>query len=181
MLKWKPHDPPKTTPPVKQCKIGVKDAPHTSAQLLITSSHKNLTLSDWMTIYSYVDSHPDIPQSNMVQYFSTLKTRALIFTQSTLSHRLHDHSKMEAHINSNPTPLSSKRPHIVIVTWPDVDCALYLWVQHMESKGEHVTGPMLQVKHSKFEEEFEVPKKERLPGEGWLQSFCKTYKIQEHW
>ncbi|KAG6329316.1 hypothetical protein ID866_9773 [Astraeus odoratus] len=131
-----------------------------------------------MTIYSYVDSHPDIPQSDIVQYFSTLKTRALIFTQSMLSCKLHDCSKMEACINSNPTALSSKRP--CIVTWPDVDHALCLWVQHMESKGESVTGPMLQAKHSKFEEEFEVPKKERLPGEGWLQSFCKTYKIQEH-
>ncbi|KAG6329032.1 hypothetical protein ID866_10057 [Astraeus odoratus] len=69
MLKWKLCNPPKTTPPVKQHKIGMKDASHTSAQLPITSSCKNLTLSDWMTIYSYVDSHPDIPQSDIVQVF----------------------------------------------------------------------------------------------------------------
>ncbi|KAG6328322.1 hypothetical protein ID866_10767, partial [Astraeus odoratus] len=66
-----------------------------------------------MTIYSYVDSHLDIPQSDIVQYFSTLKTGALIFTQSTLSCKLHDHPKMEACINSNPMALSSKRPCIV--------------------------------------------------------------------
>ncbi|KAG6326740.1 hypothetical protein ID866_12349 [Astraeus odoratus] len=43
MLKWKLHDPPKTTPPVKQHKIGVKDAPCISAQLPITSISLFLT------------------------------------------------------------------------------------------------------------------------------------------
>ena len=63
----------------------------------------------------------------------------------------------------------------------DVEWALYLWFLHMQNaKGEIVTGPMLQEKCSRFEDEFQVPEKERLLGEGWLHSFCKTYKIQEH-
>ena len=45
----------------------------------------------------------------------------------------------------------------------------------MENKGEIVTGPMLQEKCSRFEAE-----KERLTGEGWLHSFCKTYNVWEH-
>ncbi|KIK88624.1 hypothetical protein PAXRUDRAFT_152248 [Paxillus rubicundulus Ve08.2h10] len=51
----------------------------------------------------------------------------------------------------------------------------------METRGETMTGPILWEKHKRFEEELEIPEKERLSGKGWLQSFCKTYKIQEHW
>ncbi|KIM50827.1 hypothetical protein SCLCIDRAFT_144589 [Scleroderma citrinum Foug A] len=39
---------------------------------------------------------------------------------------------------------------------------------------------MLREKRSRFEDEFQVPEKERLLGEGWLHSFCKTYNIREH-
>jgi hypothetical protein len=95
ILKRKPCDPPKTTPPAKQCKIGVpKDAPRTSAQLSKTSSRQNLTLSDWMTVYSYVDSHPNVAQADIVCHFNTLATGALIFNQSTLSRKLCNCSKM---------------------------------------------------------------------------------------
>ncbi|KAG6330230.1 hypothetical protein ID866_8857 [Astraeus odoratus] len=125
-----------------------------------------------MTIYSYVDSYPDIPQSDLVQYFSTLTTRALIFTQSMLSCKLCDHSC----INSSPSALSSKRS--CIVTWLDVDHALYLWVQHMESKGESVTGPMLQAKCSK---NLKFLKRKGFQERVGCSHFCKTYKIWEHW
>ncbi|KIK83360.1 hypothetical protein PAXRUDRAFT_14622 [Paxillus rubicundulus Ve08.2h10] len=85
---------------------------------------------------------------------------------------------MEAHIDDNPTALSSKRPRVV--TSPAVELALIHWVQHMEAKGETATGPMLREKRRRFEGELQVPEKERLLSEGWLQSFCKTYKICEH-
>ncbi|KIJ59005.1 hypothetical protein HYDPIDRAFT_177950 [Hydnomerulius pinastri MD-312] len=39
---------------------------------------------------------------------------------------------------------------------------------------------MLWEKRRRFEEELQIPEKERLLGEGWLQSFFKTYKIWEH-
>jgi hypothetical protein len=47
-------------------------------------------------------------------------------------------------IKDNPNALSSKRPRIV--TRPDVDRALFLWIKQMEEKGEHVNGPMLKEK-----------------------------------
>jgi hypothetical protein len=84
---------------------------------------------------------------------------------------------MEAQINDNPNALSSKQPRIV--TRPDVECALILWVRHMESRRETVTGPMLREKRKRFEDEFAVPENERLSGE-WLQSFCTAYKIGKY-
>ncbi|KIO09703.1 hypothetical protein M404DRAFT_131784 [Pisolithus tinctorius Marx 270] len=88
ILKRKPHNPLKTAPPVKWHKIGVENAPWTSAQLPKTSCQQNLTLSDWMAVYSYVDSHPNVPQADIVRHFSTLTTGALLFDQSTLSQKL---------------------------------------------------------------------------------------------
>jgi hypothetical protein len=82
---------------------------------------------------------------------------------------------MEAHVNDNPSALSSKRPHVV--TSPQVEHALILWVEWMEHNGESVTGPMLQEKCRRIEEELGIPEKERLPGDGWIVSFCKTYNI----
>ncbi|KAF9226430.1 hypothetical protein BS17DRAFT_868925 [Gyrodon lividus] len=38
---------------------------------------------------------------------------------------------------------------------------------------------MLREKQKRFEEKFEVPEAERLLGDSWVQSFCKTYKICE--
>ncbi|KIM58129.1 hypothetical protein SCLCIDRAFT_1191717 [Scleroderma citrinum Foug A] len=118
ILKRKSCDPPTNPPPVKQQKKG--DMPCTSAQLPKASSHQNLTLSDWLIVYSYVDLHLNTPQADIVQHFGSLATRALVFTQSTLSCKLHDRPKMEAYVNDNPTALSSKRPHIVVR--PNVEC-----------------------------------------------------------
>ncbi|KAF9218812.1 hypothetical protein BS17DRAFT_798443 [Gyrodon lividus] len=39
---------------------------------------------------------------------------------------------------------------------------------------------MLWEKCKSFEEELQIPEKERLSGDRWLQSFCKTYKICEY-
>ena len=49
----------------------------------------------------------------------------------------------------------------------------------MEHKGETVSGPMLREKRRRFEDQFQVPENERLQGESWIQSFCRTYKIHE--
>ena len=64
ILKRKSCDPPTNPPPAKQQKKG--DMPHTSAQLPKASSCQNLTLSDWLIVYSYVDLHPNTPQANIV-------------------------------------------------------------------------------------------------------------------
>ena len=88
-LKRKPRNHPETTP-AKRRKIGadINNGPRTSAQLPKTSSRQNLTLSDWMDVYSYVDSHPNASQADIVRHFSTLATGALVFDQSTLSCKL---------------------------------------------------------------------------------------------
>ena len=51
-----------------------------------------------------------------------------------------------------------------MVTCPDVERALILWVHHMEEKGETVSGPMLLEKRKTFEEMLQVPEDERLRG-----------------
>lgn len=164
--------------PAKRTKVEDRNAPRTSAQAPPTSSWKNLTLADWLTVYAFVDEHPTARQGDVVRHFATLKSGALIFDQSTLSRKLRERPKMEARVNDNPSALSSKRPRVV--TSPAVERALVLWVQRMEHNGESVTGPMLREKRRRLEEELGIPEEERLPGDGWIMSFCKTYNIREH-
>ncbi|KAF9226059.1 hypothetical protein BS17DRAFT_684458, partial [Gyrodon lividus] len=135
--KQKPQDKPTNHPltPVKWQKH-TQDAPATSAQLPQQMSHQNLTLTDWLLVYAYIDAHPG----------------ALIFNQPTLSCKLRERPKMEAHANDNPNALSSKRPHVV--TRPDVECALVLWVRDMEQKGKTISGSMLREKQKRSEEKF---------------------------
>ena len=73
-------------------------------------------------------------------------------------------------MRSYSNALSSKQPRIV--TRPDVDRALWLWVQHMEQKREVIYSAMLVAKRAVFEEALDVPEDERLTGPGWVQSFC---------
>jgi len=64
---------------------------------------ENLTHSDWMRVYAYVDnlSQP-IKQSEVVNYFATRPEDPLFFHQSTLSRRLKHRSEIEARVESNP-------------------------------------------------------------------------------
>ncbi|KAG1818353.1 hypothetical protein DFJ58DRAFT_673379 [Suillus subalutaceus] len=136
----------------------MKDNPQTSAHSTASecTSCQNLTLSDWMTVYYFIVSHPTVAQTEIVKHFKSLKSGALIFKQSMLSHKLREHPKMEAQVNDNPSALSSKWPRIV--TRPDVEHALILWVRvrHMENRCETVTGPMLREKRKRFEDKFDV-------------------------
>ena len=88
--------------------------------------------------------------------------------QSTLSHKLQQCPEMEACVDLNANALSSKRP--CIVTNPDVERALQVWVQQMERKGEFVNSGMLIVN----KDEMGVPEDERLHGNGWVQKFCNA-------
>jgi hypothetical protein len=178
-LKRKPRDQSTIAkPPVKRKKTEDRNAPCTSAQAPPVTSRKNLTLADWLTVYAFIDQHSTVRQGDVVRHFTTLQSGALIFDQSTLSHKLRERPKKEARVNDNPSALSSKRPRVV--TSPQVERALILWVQQMEHNGESVTGPMLREKRQRIEEELGIPEEERLPGDGWIVSFCKTYNIREH-
>jgi hypothetical protein len=110
-----------------------------------TAHNVVLTFARVLTIYAYIDSHrshPSISQLDVVTHFRTLKTGALVFTQSTLSRKLRERSKLEARVNNNPNALFGKRPRGV--TSPE---ALVLWVRRMENKGETLTGAMPGEKH----------------------------------
>jgi Tc5 transposase DNA-binding domain len=150
----------------------------TSAKPAQQTTRQNLTLSDWLTVLKYVDEHPGVPQGDIVDHFKTRIDGALHFSQSALSRAITKRSELEARSQSNPTAMSSKRPRIV--TRPDVERALVLWVRHMlETKNEVVSGPMLREKRKHFEDLFNVPDDQRLTGEGWVASFCATYNLKE--
>ena len=176
----KPREKPAPYKPRKRQEKPKKDAPKSSAQRIEKKSRENLTLHDWMTVLQFVDEHPTMSQQAIVKHFKTRAEGALIFTQATLSRKLKPQmrAELEACVSETPSALSSKRPHIV--TRPDVEKALFLWVKHMEEKGESVNGPMLIAKRQKFEDCFNVPENERLCGESWVSSFCRTYKIKEY-
>ena len=136
------------------------NAPKTSAKPNKKSHRENLTLHDWLTVFTYVDAHPNMVQGDIVRHFATCIEGALIFTQSTLSQKVKSRDQLQAWTESNPNALFKKRARVV--TRPDVEWALVLWVKHMEEKCETVNGPMLQVKREKFEAKFGVPENERL-------------------
>ena len=124
------------------------DAPKTSA-ITVKACHTNLTLQDWMMVFAYVDAHPNLGQSHIVQHFCTKQDDALLLDQATLSWKLKSRAELE---------------------W-----ALVLWNKQMEDKWETVTGPMLQEKHKRFEEAFNVPEDECLNSDWWIPSFCKVW------
>jgi Tc5 transposase DNA-binding domain len=154
-----------------------KDGPKTSAKPITSHKRTNLTLADWLTVINFVDDHPHLSQERVVDHFQTKKEGALIFTQSALSRKLRSRAELDERSQSNPSALSAKRPRVV--TQPNVERALVLWINHMMEKGETVSGPMLCEKRKRFEELFKVPDDQRLRGDGWVSSFCKTYKLKE--
>ena len=89
-----------------------------------------------------------------------------------LSQKLKKREDLEAYATSFPNAVSTRCEHIV--THPDVDQALYLWVKSMEAKSEVVMGSMLCTKQRFFEQELRVPKEVWLQGAGWLASFKKA-------
>ncbi|KAJ6622038.1 hypothetical protein B0H10DRAFT_2015070 [Mycena sp. CBHHK59/15] len=113
-----------------------------------------------MTVFSFVDKHPAMTQQDIANHFKTLHTGSLDFTQETLSRKLKQRPELEKRANSHPNALSMKRDRVV--TRPDVERALVLWVDHMGAKGETVTGDMLIEKRARFETEFHVPDEQRL-------------------
>ena len=130
--------------------------------------------SIWLDDSVHISGHSSATnQGEVVKYFATRPQGALLFSQSTLSCKLRQHPEMEAHVDSIPNALSCKWP--CIVTRPDVDCTLWLWVQRMDWKGEVVNSRMLMAKWEGFEKDLNVPEDERLPRPGWIQLFCITW------
>ena len=130
-----------------------------------------------MTVFAFIDQHPGMTQGNIMKHFASKSDGALIFNQCTLSRKMKSWEELEKCVTSHPNALSLKCPHVI--TRPDVERALILWVRHMEEKGETVNGPMLKAKWLKFEEQFDVPEVECLTAEGWIAPFCKAYGYKE--
>ena len=153
-----------------------KNRPVTSAQLL-KKIKPRLTNSDWLEVYDWVDKHPHATQAEAVKHFATRQEGALLFDQGSLSRNLRKRTHREAEVTANPAALSSKRARIV--TRPDVDQALWMWVQDRMSKSRTVSGPELSEKRKIFEEKFRVPETERLSGVGWQQAFYRRLLIPQ--
>jgi hypothetical protein len=79
-----------------------------------------------------------------VKHFALKSDSALSFNKCTLSRKTKSQEELEKPITSHPNALSSKHP--CVVTRPDVERTLILWVRHIEEKGETVNGPMLKAK-----------------------------------
>ncbi|KAJ2996487.1 hypothetical protein NUW54_g7233 [Trametes sanguinea] len=163
----------------KPTRTAATDTPKTSAKVLSDTGRTNLTLHDWLTVVAYFDNNQPITQAEVVEHFRSRPEGALLFNQGSLSRHLSEKGRKadQERLQATPAALSTKR--VRAVTRPDVEQALYLWVRHMESKREHVTGAMLVAKRAAFEDSLGVPKEERLSSEGWVSKFCKAYKIRE--
>ncbi|KAJ7314201.1 hypothetical protein DFH08DRAFT_641180, partial [Mycena albidolilacea] len=137
-----------------------KDAPKTSAKLVADGKWRNLTTFDWLNVFAFIDNDPE----DVTKHFRTLAMGPLIFFQETLSRNPKRRAELEARAKSNPLGLSSKRERVV--TRPDVERGLVMWVAQIEGKNEMVTGDMLIEKHRRLEDAFGVPEEERLRNGG---------------
>lgn len=146
--------------------------PASSAISAKSCQHKNLTINDWLTVFTFIDNHPGISQTSVCNHFYSLADGALEFNQATLSQKVKKWEDLEVYATSFPNAASTKCEHIV--TCPDDDWALYLWVKSMEAKGEIVSGSVLCTKRGFFEQELGVPEEVQLQGEGWLALFKKA-------
>ncbi|KAF8172165.1 hypothetical protein K438DRAFT_1772800 [Mycena galopus ATCC 62051] len=109
-----------------------KDAPKTSAKPVEDKKRRHLTTFDWLNVFAFVDEHPDMSQADVTKHFRTLATGPLIFSQETLSRNLRKRAEIEERAKKNPSALSSKRDRVV--TRPDVERGLVLWVAQIEGK-----------------------------------------------
>ncbi|KAJ7795550.1 hypothetical protein B0H14DRAFT_3495823 [Mycena olivaceomarginata] len=144
----KVHERDKNPPKPKQpaAKPGPKPAknlPHTSACYEKDEWREDLTYSDWVDVFDYWDEHPKMSQMAVVKYFSSqpdAEGGKLLFQQPALSKKAKHKDKIRALVaTAEPNILSMKRARVV--TSPEVDKALGLWVQDMERKRRTVTGP----------------------------------------
>jgi hypothetical protein len=138
---WKPCEKPK--PYQQKPKVPVpKDAPKMSARTAKEKKHENLTLHDCMMVFAFIEQHPGMTQVDIRKHFASKSDGTLIFNQCTLSRKIKSWEELKKHVTSHPNALSLKCP--CVVTRPDVERALILWVRHMEE--ETVNGPMLKAK-----------------------------------
>lgn len=172
-LKWAPRA--ITRPYVQKPKVNKVPYKSSSQPNPPVSKSCYLTLGDWLHVVEWYDQNRPISQDATVKHFWDLSNGALVFNQASLSCHLtkKGHHSDEERLVATPTALSSKKSRIV--TRPDVEEALWLWVEHMEQKHETVTGAMQVQKRKQFEDRLNVPEHERLQSCGWEQKFLRTW------
>ena len=74
---------------------GPNPASSAKSPSLEKKQHRNLTTYDWLTIFAYIDEHPDETQIDVVNFFRTQAKGALEFMQATLSRRLKEREEIE--------------------------------------------------------------------------------------
>jgi hypothetical protein len=104
-------------PPEKTCKVRNKDTPYSQKPRLpmdkdrpkssakrakTMSKRENLTLSDWLIVFAFIDNHPSLSQDQVVRHFSEKADGALIFKQSTLSRKIKMRATLEERVESTP-------------------------------------------------------------------------------
>jgi hypothetical protein len=163
-----------TKPYIRKPKVA--KVPYKSSTQPKPPVHKriHLTLSDWLHVVEWYDQNQPVSQDATVKHFRNLREGALIFDQASLSCHLtkKGRQKDQERLAATPTALSAKKARIV--TRPDMEEALRLWVEHMEQRCETVTGAMLVEKRARFEDKLNVPENERLRSGGWVQKFLRT-------
>ena len=169
---WKPWDRQRPYAPCTPRAPKNSDTPWTSTMSKPSTIWEHLTLHNWLGVVQYFDSNQPISQEEVVKHFTGRPDGALRFSQSALSRHLSKkgHEEDQSRLAANPTALLGKKAWIV--TWPDGERALVLWVKHMEEKLEHVTRAMLVAKQAKFED-----KLGQLKSNGWVQGFCKMWEV----
>jgi len=69
---------PQDKPAPYACKPGpkgkhAKGRPEMSAKSTVTKQCDNLTLQDWLTVFTFIDTHPTLSQEQVVDHFSSAK------------------------------------------------------------------------------------------------------------
>ncbi|KAG6330564.1 hypothetical protein ID866_8525 [Astraeus odoratus] len=72
------------------------------------TNNAQITLHDWLTVFAYIDAHPDQSHDSIVKHFKTQHEGRLIFNQSTVTRKLQDRKSLEACVDEFPNVLSSK-------------------------------------------------------------------------
>ena len=131
-------------------------------------------MTDWLHVVDWFDKKQPVTQEATVKHFKTLHDEALVFNKASLAIWLR-RGQDQAKLTATPSALSSKCIHIV--TRPDVEETLWLWVEHMESKQETVSQLMLIEKGAQFEDMLGVPESQRLWSNGWCQKLLQTWVV----
>ncbi|CAK5267874.1 unnamed protein product [Mycena citricolor] len=125
----------------------------TSAQLVKDDMHKDLTWSDWVQVFDYMNKSPGA--------FKEAQKK----------------DQIRVSVANSSTVGSQKRARVV--TCPEVDKALSVWMYNKEEKRNMVTGTILVVKRKCLEELMGIPEEQCLTGNSWLESFKKVNDLHE--